>query len=817
MRTGRALEFFHAGRRPRRHGVLLRLSCVLLAGVLVSACSDEVRIRRTEFGIAHIEAPDLRSLAFGMAYAHARDHLCQTADHLLTMRGERSKHFGPHETGYFGLKQWHNRHLDVFVKAFMIKWPPGTPGRPEGMSRDAWELAQGYVAGYNDFLRTAAARNDNTVQAHYADCLGPAAPAPAEDMTIEQFLRLNEEISIMLGSGGLIDAIVDADGASFGWSDPSRSTTTHGTTDDCIPAGPTASLAPMTPQAGVGGSNGWAFGREATGNRRGLVLGNPHFPWEGPLRFWQVHLKTGGLDVMGVAMGNSPIVQIGYNRDVAWTHTVATNKSHVVYRLALERGDRRTYLSDGKPHRMEAVPVTISVRTPGGQTVECVKTVWRTRYGPIVTKGPHDWTDDFAYAVKDANLNNLRAIDTWLNIGRASTVGEIERALSNLGLQWSNTIAADRHGTALFASHSATPHITDAQLQRCEIKAAVVDQSLRWNPVLDGSTSACDWMHDRRSPVRGLIAPGRLPAMVATDYVLNSNDSFWLTQPQRPLTGYPRIVGWTDSVQLLRTRAGIEQAQSLVRKPGSLDDSTLRNEFFSNRNHAARLVLDDLLGLCTFVKAGDTTLIDACTTLRNWDRTSDANKPGALLFREFWKKLNSRFNHAPPWRVPFDPNRPVDTPRGLLGFSDMAVRKQVLDALSDAAAGLPSGTSATLGAVQKHSVRGTSYELHGGPEYEGVLNKLVCTKQKCGEYGPTYLQVVTFDRRGPVARSLLVYGQSSNPASEHYFDQLPNYAGKTWVDAPFHDTDIETSTVRAKQAPGADPKRYETLTLPRPR
>lgn len=41
---------------------------------------------------------------------------------------------------------------------------------------------------------------------------------------------------------------------------------------------------PAPGELGLGG-NGWAFGGEATADGRGMVIGNPHFPWNGPSRF----------------------------------------------------------------------------------------------------------------------------------------------------------------------------------------------------------------------------------------------------------------------------------------------------------------------------------------------------------------------------------------------------------------------------------------------------------------------------------------------------------------------------------------------------
>jgi acyl-homoserine-lactone acylase len=82
------------------------------------------------------------------------------------------------------------------------------------------------------------------------------------------------------------------------------------------------------------GSNAWAFGKEVTANGSGMLLGNPHFPWSGPNRFYQLHLTIPGqIDVMGAGIGTYPMVSIGFNKDVAWSHTVSTGKRFTLYEL----------------------------------------------------------------------------------------------------------------------------------------------------------------------------------------------------------------------------------------------------------------------------------------------------------------------------------------------------------------------------------------------------------------------------------------------------------------------------------------------------
>jgi acyl-homoserine-lactone acylase len=55
----------------------------------------DVSITRTTYGVPHIRAKDYGSLGYGQGYAFAQDNLCVFLEDLLTIRGERSRFFGP--------------------------------------------------------------------------------------------------------------------------------------------------------------------------------------------------------------------------------------------------------------------------------------------------------------------------------------------------------------------------------------------------------------------------------------------------------------------------------------------------------------------------------------------------------------------------------------------------------------------------------------------------------------------------------------------------------------------------------------------------
>ena len=69
-------------------------------------------------------------------------------------------------------------------------------------------------------------------------------------------------------------------------------------------------------RAGTGlGSNAYGFGGDATDNGKGMVLGNPHFPWAGSERFYQSHVTVPGkLDVSGGTLYGVPAVLIGHTK-----------------------------------------------------------------------------------------------------------------------------------------------------------------------------------------------------------------------------------------------------------------------------------------------------------------------------------------------------------------------------------------------------------------------------------------------------------------------------------------------------------------------
>ncbi|MCK0100620.1 penicillin acylase family protein [Qipengyuania sp. S6317L1] len=740
-------------------GALLASTALAGAALADDHSPYSAEITRTTHNIAHIDAGTWEGVGYGVAYAYAEDNICMLAEEFVSVRGERSLFFGPEGKNELGLRGADNLTSDIFFRS-QIDLPALREGAQQ-TSTETQALMAGYVAGYNRFLY------DNPVSTLPERCRDADWVRP---ITSDDMLRLTEKTMLLASSLALAGGIANAQPPSGGQASAKIKTLT-------FPAPPEPSY----------GSNGWAFGSDVTADGKGLLIGNPHFPWEGPARFWQMHVRgPDGYDVMGVGLAGTPLPTLGFNKDVAWTHTVTKARHFTVYMLALDPSDPTYYMVDGESVPMEEI--TVSVPMPEGEEpVE--RTLYSTQFGRIVTvEGtPMQWQPSMAFALKDANSGNQRGMDTWLQMGRASNVGEVEAAVSEtLGIPWVNTIAADREGNALHADITAVPNVSPEFAQTCgtPFSGMVADQVT----LLDGTRSACDWSAvASEGAVPWLLPASDQASRTRTDYVTNSNDSYWLSHAGEPYRELSPILGAYKTQLSLRSRSNYTETEATLAE-APMDHARAKELVFGNKVLAADMTLDALLAECE----GSNSLSEACGVLANWDRRVNIDSNGAHLFLAFWDKVR-RSNDL--WEVPFDKDAPIATPSGFKAGAPM------LEKLGEAAEELTAkgiALDAPWGMVQTRMDGEESIPIHGATGLAGILNMQESIEIEGGltpRHGSSYIQIIGFDDDGPVADAILSYSQSANPASPFYADQTRLYSAKEWHRLPFSDEEIEAARI----------------------
>ncbi|MEY2242079.1 penicillin acylase family protein [Streptomyces sp. BF23-18] len=755
-------------------------------------------IRYTEYGIPHIVAKDYANLGFGTGWAQAADQVCTLADGFVTLRGERSRWFGSAAAPDGSLSSAStNLSSDLYYRgvreAGTVEKLLAEPA-PRGPSRDVEDLMRGWAAGYNAWL----ARNRVTDPA----CRGAAwvRPVTQVDVAARGFA-----LAVLGGQGRGVDGITAAQPPTTARTAAAGSATAAGTGDPDVKR--TAAAARELFDTADMGSNAVAFSGASTANGRGLLLGNPHYPWQGGRRFWQVQQTIPGeLNVQGGALLGTATVSIGHTARIAWSHTVATGVTLNLHQLTLDPADPTAYLVDGRPERMTRRAVTVAVRDGTPVT----RTQWWTRYGPVVTtlgaQVPLPWTATTAYALNDPNAANLRAPDTALGFSRArDTAGVLAALTRTQGLPWVNTIAADSGGHSLFTQSQVLPRITDELVQRCSTPLGRALYPSSGVAVLDGSRGDCALGSDPDAVQPGIFGPARMPLLKDAPYAENSNDSAWLANADRPLTGYERVFGTIGTQRSMRTRGAVEDVARMAAR-GRLTVRDLQAQQFANRVPAGDLVAADAARACAALPGGtaagsDGGAVDvsaACGVLRAWDRSMDTGSRGALFFDRFWRKLTATVPAAQLWKVPFSAADPVRTPN-TLDTSAPGFATALADTVTDLrAAGI--ALDARLGSGQFVVRSGRRIPVPGGTESLGVWNKVEMPwNPAAGGYtevttGSSYIQAVGWDGgRCPVARTLLTYSQSSNPNSPHYSDQTRLFSDERWVTSRFCEKDILSS------------------------
>lgn len=771
-------------------------------------------ITRTEHDIPHIVANDWGSLGFGSGYAAAETTICTLADTVLTARGERSKYLGPKATyddqvGMQGtnlqtdalVTDIHNRH----VVENLLDDPKAGPGE------QARQMVAGYADGVNQYLRDIGGADHITDPA----CKGAAWIEPnatALDIWYGVYLA-----NLIASSGHFLKEIVNADPPTT--NDPGLPLSLGKAVFSQVPKIP-LDVDKLLISKLPFGSNATAIGKSDTTTGSGMILGNPHFPWRGRYRFTQQHLTIPGeYDVAGGSLVGSPVVNIGWNNNVAWSHTVSTAYRFTPYEYKTAVSNTK-YAYGNKLKDLDHRIVHIQAKKADGSLETLTEDMYRTDQGYVIDAPGQfmGWTPLSFWAIRDANGEQLRTIDSFLNMGKATNVHDLlARQDAGGGIPWVNTIAADRDGDVLYADHSVVPNVSNTLANRCMTPIGHVLLQAAGLPGLDGGRAAttCKWGTDADAERPGIFGPHHLPNTFRTDWVMNANDSYWLPNPKKKLEGYARIIGCEKCQRTMRTRM-VDHYVIDQLKTGKISPEILRGFEHQNRVWAAEAIGTnaDLVKVC--VKA-EGKMSDACTALANWDRHSNTDSRGYALFEAFvtrFPKPSLPITVGPNrvWRVQFSASNPVDTPRDLDENQPDIVKAMKSAIASLRAKNVP--MNAEWGSLQVAGDEGAPPIPLGGGEGDNAGNANALASRnpvtntdhyKPITYGSSHIEAISFLPGGKVdAKTILTYGQTEDPTRPTSSDQTQLYSEKKWVSFPWTDDEIADQQTSTKTVSSSD-------------
>jgi acyl-homoserine-lactone acylase len=774
-------------------------------------------------GVPHILADNWPGAGYGYGYAQAEDDLCTMADSFLTYRGERSQYFGADAkllaSSTIGLPKnidsdfFHRHVISADVLKKMID------AQPDNLK----QLVEGFTAGYNRYVRDVKA-NAGTAN---AACRNEAWVQP---ISSDDIYRRMYAANLAGGYSNFLPQIANATAPA-----PVAPTKVSALQLDRQRKKAAVQLAALNikePELQVGGhegvgSNMIGFGTGATGDASPLLFGNPHWYWRGPDRFYQAQITIPGqLNISGTSFLGIPVILIGFNDNVAWSHTVSTARRFGFFQLKLASGDPTSYMRDGAAVKMQAADITVKVKGTDGNMTQVTRTLYKSEYGPMVNLAPLNsglaWSQTMAFAIRDINGENYRTFRNWLRWNQARSLDDfIAIQREEAAIPWVNTVAVGRGSAkAWYADIGAVPNVSPAQVTDCTTPVgASLQVALPRVPVFDGSRSACDWQTDADSAQKGAIGASRMPNLMRDDYVANMNDSYWLANPKAPMTGYPDIMGpaGTEAVSL-RTRMGNVLAQARIDGSDSYGargatPDTVKRMVLNSRALSAELFKAQALPVvCATspiaVKKSaengvdadiDVDVTAACNALLAWEGTGVTGSKGAHVWDEFWSRA-SLIPAATLYNVPFDPADPVHTPRDLKSGNDGVLRQAFGAAVARVQA---SGyaVDAARGDYLFATRGGKKIPLYGGCGGPGYFT-ISCSENRLDKGGYTmdgnpngnsYMQVVRFPEGGVEAHTFLTFSLSDDPASAHNGDYTRAYSAGQWQRMPFSEAEIKAN------------------------
>ncbi len=796
------------------------LATTIVSGLMVIlGCSQpetdsrhryEATVVKTDFGIPHITANSWGALGFGEAYTAAEDHICNMALALVRSRGESAAVFGPGPR---------NRNLsrDIVVKALGIPERAGDALAAQEPQIKEW--IEGYTVGYNQFVNEQAGKFGS-----WCDAATWVRPVTATEF-MAQYVTL---VYTLPRIAGAITAAAPPDSqaetstgiAALEVAPPLRDTLTDMKLRDM-------------------GSNAWAIASERSENGNGLLLANPHYPWYGIARFWEKHLTIPHVyDAYGAGLIGAPGVAIGFNKVVGWSHTVSNSKRTVIYQLTLNPDNPQQYRWENEWRDLSSVEVSTGVKTPDGLS-DKRHTVWFSHHGPLMAL-PGLTDDPFTvFAVRDANAQNLHTFAQWQAMGSAKSMDEfIEAHRTYNAMPWVNTIAASADGRAVYIDNSNVGAVSEEAILHWHktLKAVPKLQYLylsRGLVILDGSQKINEWVKTS-SPIPFTEPFERRPLIESDQYVFNANDSYWLSDPDKPAAALSPLYGPTMTPRSVRTRMNIallrpDSPYGHAGKDRKFNREEIQTALFSNESLTADILLPELLAACDAtpqrsLETGMVDLTDACNVLGAWDRRFNSESRGAVLFREWITQYPADETSlgSSLFQQPFNPMEAATTPAGLAN-TDLALDRLARAVLLLDDEGISLSTA--LGNLQIGHRFERQYPVHGGNRHEGVANLQMSTTvgnnptktpiftgsdefargsnslSKSGYnivHGSSFIMTLGWNDTGPEAEAILSYSQSGDPESPHFDDQTQLYAEKSWRPVRFTPSDIETHAISRK-------------------
>ncbi len=404
----------------------------------VPGLDGPVTIHRDDSGIPHIFAGDAHDVFFAQGFVHAQDRLWAMESTRRAAHGTLAEVIGDK-----GLPNDRMMRVLGMTEAAEADW--------ETLDADTQAALEAYAEGVNAFRDVGKLPMELKILG-----LTPDPWKPVDTLVIGKLVAWG--LSNNMQDELIITQLADAADwetvlsllPDYPGPDVIPDANLVASADTATGLFDTWALAPPLARPDQG-SNAWVAGGTRTLSGRPMLANDPHQALLMPTLWYEVGLHTddGTYDVAGASIPGIPGVEIGHNAFVAWG---VTNARPDVQDLFVETIDGDRYLFEGEWRDLTIREETIAVK--GADPVSL--TVRATHHGPIVSDVLDDADQDLALQWTGFDQGRPLAA-AILAIDRAQNWDEFRDGLRSWQLPGMNFVYADVHGHIGYQMSGAVP------------------------------------------------------------------------------------------------------------------------------------------------------------------------------------------------------------------------------------------------------------------------------------------------------------------------------------------------------------------------
>lgn len=689
---------------------------ILFIGIiilLVGSCSHglrfvgeqktrEVTIYRDSWGIPHIYGKTDADVAFGLAYAHAEDDLANIVFSILAGRGKLGE--------YFGKDLAPN---DYLVQLFGL-WD-NLKNNYNKLDSETIKLCNAYAEGFNHYL----------LKHQPEDIPKVVYPVQGEDLVAgfmhktPFFYGLNKVMSQVMADKypqktKMYSYFPDIYGESMG-------------------------------------SNVFAVSPSRSENGHTMFMSNTHQPWNGPTAWYETHLHSEeGWNTVGGLFPGSPIILVGHNENLGWSHTVNNPDLIDVYELEIAKDNPLKYMVDGKWFELEEIPISFKVKLFRPIKITMNKKGYRSIFGSVFES-----ESGKKYAIRFQGMDDVRVVEQWYKMNKASSFNEWKDAMSMMAIPSFNTGYADKDGNIFYVYNAKFPNRSPGY---------------NWQGLLPGNTKETLWENN--------ISFSELPQVMnpASGFIQNCNSSPFQTTDGNDNPDEFQFPEWLG-IETIMTNRALRSLELFGDDKHISTDEMMKYKYdlkYSKNSNIAKIIKRT-----NEIITDDPLLISALLVLQKWNLETNIQNPHTAfsIFSLF------KFIEDNPSQInlnELEEHLLLNAKKFNNWYGGLEIPWGEVNRLIRGNINLPLNGGPDI-----------NHAVYGSPQKNGILK---------GVAGDCFIIYAEWDEKGKVSsQSIHQFGSTQNMDSKHFNDQAILFSQKKMKPVLFEFNDIKENVERIYQ------------------